>query len=211
MKIKDFKQHTITRSNPKHEDNYRDYKEQLANDFCNRCAYCNLNDASITTYFEVDHFVPSKAFKDKRPELLTDYRNLVYSCKKCNLAKSGKFEGDLTEEVPTNTLFYDPVKVDYNCIFYRNELGAIDSDDVKGKQMIKLLKLYRPIHILGWLCEEINATADKLQSALDNETDTERKALLQDALNKMNSQYRKFKNLYIATYNDNSFKIQNYN
>ena len=211
MKIKDFKQHTITRSSPKREDNYRNYKNQLANDFCNRCAYCNLHDKSITTYFEVDHFVPKKAFEDTRPELLTDYRNLVYSCKKCNVAKSGKFEGDLTEENPTNTLFYDPVEVDYNDIFYRNELGAIASDDAKGKQMIELLKLYRPIHILGWLREEINSIADKLLLALNNETDTKRKELLQDALNKMNSQYRKFDNLFTATYNDNSFKIQNYN
>lgn len=211
MKIKDFKQHTITRSSPKHQDNYRNYKDQLANDFCNRCAYCNLHDKSITTYFEVDHFVPYKAFKDKRPELLTDYKNLVYSCKKCNVAKSGKYEGDLTDEKPTNTLFYNPVEVDYNDVFYRNELGAIASDDAKGKKMIELLKLYRPVHILGWLCEEINATADKLQRALDNETDIERKKLLQDALNKMNSQYRKYNNLYIATYNDKSFIIQNFN
>ena len=74
-----------------------------------------------------------------------------------------------------------------------------------------MLKLYRPVHILGWLREEINSIADKLQLALNNETDTKRKELLQDALNKMNSQYRKFDNLFTATYNDNSFKIQNYN
>lgn len=207
MKIKDFKQHSIKRSFPKHEDNYRNYKEQLASDFCNRCAYCNLRDDSITTYFEIDHFVPKKAFENTRPELLTDYRNLVYSCKKCNVAKSGKFEGDLTEENPTNTLFYDPVKVDYNDIFYRNELGAIASDDIKGKQMIESLKLYRPVHILGWLREEINSIANKLQLAINNETDTKRKELLQDALNKMNSQYRKFDNIFTATYNDDSFKI----
>lgn len=169
MKIKDFKTHTIARSTPPHYEEYKKYKPYLENDFCNRCAYCNLSDKRITTPFEIDHFIPEVAFKETNPELKTDYNNLIYSCKKCNGTKGGKFKGDLSSQNPTNELFYDPVSVDYNIIFFRNELGAIDSDDPKGKEMIKLLKLYRPIHILGWLCEEIDATADKLEIAIKHE------------------------------------------
>ena len=205
MKIKDFKTHTITRSTPPHFSSYGDYKPYLEIDFSERCAYCNLHSKRITTPFEVDHFIPRKAFEGVRPSLDTDYKNLVYACKKCNVAKSGKFEGDLTEDSPTNTLFYDPVLVDYNSIFYRNELGAIDSDDPKGKSMIKMLKLYRPIHILAWLCEEIRTTKDKLQGAIDVETNEAKKQEYQKALNGLNAQYCKFVDLFIASYNDNNF------
>ena len=207
MKIKDFKAHKIVRSSPSPRNDYKEYREDLKTDFCDRCAYCNLKNSAITTPFEIDHFIPRVAFKDKRPSLETDYNNLVYACKKCNTSKSGKYMGNVLDDNPTNELFYDPVIVDYNTIFYRNEFGAIESDDAKGKQMIQHLKLYRPIHILGWLCEEINLVADKLQVAIDCETNPEKKKELTDALANVNSQYRKYNNLFIASYNDNSFEL----
>lgn len=133
---------------------------------------------------------------------------MVYSCKKCNIAKSSKFSGDLTLSTPTNTLFYHPVDTDYNTIFFRNELGAIDSDDKKGREMIGLLKLYRPIHILGWLCEELSATIDRLQDAISVEKDGDRKKLLEQAKSKLDSQYVRYSRLFIASYNDPSFAIE---
>ena len=194
MKIKDFKNHAIIRSNPPYYSNYSSYKPFLEEDFSKRCAYCNLSRDAITTPFEIDHFIPRNAFKTIRPDLETDYKNLIYSCKKCNIAKSNKFKGDLTSKEPTNELFYDPVLVDYNTVFYRNELGAIDSDDPKGKEMIKLLKLYRPIHILAWICDEMNQTAEKLEKVIDSTTDDKKKNEYIHALNLINRQYRKLFN-----------------
>lgn len=208
MKIKNFKSHTIVRSTPAHRNDYHAYKPYLKKDFCGRCAFCNLSDASITTPFEVEHLIPRAVFKEIRTDLETDYKNLVYACKKCNGAKSSQFEGDISAADPHNNLFYDPVLVDYNTIFYRNELGAIDSDDDKGKKMIELLKLYRPIHILGWLCEEINNTADKLRCAIDQELNEDRKKKLQTALEKLNEQYRKYNCLFIASYNEEEFQLK---
>ena len=205
MKIKDFKNHNIVRSTPPLLPKHSDYKPYLDQDFSKRCAYCNLSRERITTAFEVDHFIPRAAFKKVRPSLENDYNNLVYACKKCNGTKSGKCKVDWTSTSPTNELFYDPVLVDYNTIFYRNQIGAIVSDDLKGKEMIKLLKLYRPIHILGWVCEEINETADKLQEAIDNEINADRKQKLQDALNALNAKYRLLFNLFILSYNDSEF------
>lgn len=129
----------------------------------------------------------------------------MYACKKCNSTKSGKFKGDLSLPAPTNELFYDPTLVDYNTVFYRNELGAIDSDDPKGKEMIKLLKLYRPIHILAWLCEEIDLTADKLEKAIISEPDEKKKQEYEKACYSLNKQYRKFIDLFLASYNDEKF------
>lgn len=207
MKLKDFKTHKITRSTPPKQVKYSDYKPFLKKDFCGRCAYCNLSDKSITTPFEVDHFIPRAVFKDHRMDLDTNYNNLVYSCKKCNIAKSCQFSGNIDSEAPTNELFYDPVLVDYNDIFYRNSWGAIDSDDEKGRESIVRLKLYRPIHILAWVCEEMNRTADKLDAAVKIEQNMERKHTLERALNKINNQYRKLSRLFIAAYNDSNFSI----
>ncbi|MDE6261135.1 MAG: HNH endonuclease [Oscillospiraceae bacterium] len=207
MKIKDFKTHKITRSTPPYQSDYARYKPFLKIDFCGRCAYCNLKDITITTPFEVDHFIPRASFKDGRMDLDTDYRNLIYSCKKCNNAKRKQFSGDIHSAHPTNELFYDPVAVDYNDIYYRNHLGAIDSDDEKGKRTITRLKLYRPIHILSWLCEEMYETAERLEKAVKTEEDEIRKQTLESALNMLNAQYRKFNHLFIAAYNDNGFSI----
>ena len=207
MKIKDFKTHKITRSKPPKKDSYPSSRPFLKKDFCGRCAYCNLSDKAITTPFEIDHFIPRDTFKNGRMDLETDYTNLVYSCKKCNNAKSDQFSGDIHSANPTNELFYDPALVDYNDIFYRNELGAIASDDDKGKNSITRLKLYRPIHILAWICEELSETADKLEIAIESEADDERKKALETALNKINNQYRKKSRLFTAAYNDKNFSI----
>ncbi len=207
MKIRNFKTHNISRSSPPHFNDYHDYKPFLETDFNGRCAYCNLIDNRSMVPFEIDHFIPRKVFEKSRPELETKYENLIYSCKKCNGAKSSKFDGDLSLKNPTNELFYDPVIVDYNSIFFRNELGAIDSNDPKGKSMIKALKLYRPIHILGWLCEQINTTADKLESAISLETNEIKKTEMIKARDELNAQYRSFINLFIASYNDKKFKF----
>lgn len=137
-----------------------------------------------------------------------DYTNLIYSCPKCNNAKHDKFEGDLSVKNPTNELFYDPVLVDYNTIFYRNEVGAIASDDPKGQNMIKLLELYRSIHILGWICEEMKIIRYKLKFAIDNETDTEKRKLLIDASNQINDKYCTYRDIFILSYNDKCFSIE---
>lgn len=207
MKIKDFKSHKVVRSAPPHQEKYPAYKPFLKKDFCGRCAYCNLQDTAITTPFEVDHFIPRAVFEHGRMDLETDYRNLIYSCKKCNNAKRNQFAGNIASKNPTNELFYDPTVVDYNVIFFRNHLGAIDSEDKKGKESIIRLKLYRPIHILEWLCEEINETANRLEIAICREKDALRKQKLESALNRINAQYRKYSHIFIAAYNDNSFSI----
>ena len=207
MKIRDFKTHTITRSSPPYSNKYSAYKPYLKVDFCGRCAYCNLLDDSITTPFEVDHFIPHNTFKHGRMDLDTDYTNLVYACKKCNIAKRHQFRGDINSPNPTNELFYDPVQTDYNTIFFRNELGAIDSDDDKGKDTIIKLKLYRPIHNLAWICEEMYNAAERLESLIKLEPEGKRKDTLNAALNKINSQYRKLNRLFTTAYNDSSFSI----
>ncbi|MBE6817912.1 MAG: HNH endonuclease [Ruminococcaceae bacterium] len=210
MKTHNFKNHCITRSSPPHKSDYHEYKVYLKKDFCERCAYCNLRvDYLTTTPFQIDHFIPKKAFDKEKPELLTDYNNLIYSCSKCNNAKRAQFEGDLTATEPTNELFYDPVKTDYNTIFYRNELGAIDSDDEKGKDMIKRLKLYRPIHMLAWICEQLDETITKTTYYRDHVANVQQKDSYDKALLNLNEKYREYTKLFISAYN-NEDKINSF-
>ena len=70
-----FRKHKITRNCKKQYANYQDYKPYLAEDFHHRCAYCNLFDDNVDSFFEVDHFVPQAEIK-KNPRfsyLTTDY------------------------------------------------------------------------------------------------------------------------------------------
>ena len=151
-----FRDYTIKRTCTKSYKDYRRYKEYLKHDFNSRCAYCNLMDSMVTSFFEIDHFVPQRiAIEHGFDFLITDYNNLVYACRNCNHEKSDQFDGDLAKNCYENKLFYNPVECDYNTIFYRNEYGTISSRDSLGNEMITRLKLYRTIHNLAWICERL--------------------------------------------------------
>ena len=123
---------------------------------------------------------------------------------KCNLSKGDKYKGDIESSSRIeNELFYNPVYTDYNTIFYRNELGGIDSDDPKGREMIKMLKLYRPIHNLGWLLERLEKMCERLETAIEREKDPERKRLLELAAGKLAREYVKKVKVFRAAYKGN--------
>ena len=179
MKIANFKEHEIKRTCQQRFDDPRKYKDYLRVDFHGRCCYCNMSEDLITTSFHVEHFIPRKVFKGKKDSLDVDYNNLMWSCPKCNLSKGDKYEGDFENNSKIeNDLFYNPVDIDYNDIFYRNEMGSIMSDDPKGKEMIKLLKLYRPIHNLGWTCEKMENVLELMEAKIGAERDLDRKEAL---------------------------------
>ena len=140
--------------------------------------------------------------------LTTNYNNLIYSCRNCNGEKSNLYEGDISKSPYENQRFYDPVKTDYNTIFYRNECGTICSDDSKGKSMILDLKLYRPINNLAWICEQLNELSDKLHALQLAETDPERKALIKDAEIEALRYYKDCQQIHTANFNNKSFSIK---
>ena len=71
--------------------------------------------------------------------------------------------------------------------------------------MIKLLKLYRPIHNLAWLIERLEKLALNLEQAARQETDEERKKLLEDAMGKVALECVKKSKLFRAVYNGRQF------
>lgn len=205
MKYRDFKKHKIQRTCKEKFDEYSRYRECLQADFHHRCCYCNMNDELLQVSFHIDHFIPIKAFKGKKDELKTDYNNLMWSCPKCNMSKSDKYEGDFQNSKNIeNEFFYNPVDIDYNDIFYRNEIGGIESIDDKGKEMIKELKLYRPIHNLAWLIERLDDLATSLEEKANNEQDMVKKELLENACGKLAREQVKQTKLFTAAYKNSS-------
>lgn len=203
-----FREFNITRTCTKEYTNYKSYKSYLRDDFSCRCAYCNLLDTSITTSFEVDHFIPRDTFKNYWPEFDTLYDNLVYSCKKCNIAKSSLYSGDITTREIKNDYFYDPVNTDYGEIFYRNDSGGIDSDDEKGREMIEKIKLYRPIHNLAWLCETLENTLKKINIQIEKiGRDTDQGRMYIIAKEELCDYYMTCEQLFKKNYNNDKFVL----
>ena len=112
-----------------------------------------------------------------------------------------------TSEI-VNELFYNPVAVDYNKIFYRNEYGGIDSDDEKGREMIKRLRLYRPIHNLAWLVERLETIMDKLDAKIAQETEEKKREALEDIRNKFAYIHAQKERAFRAAYNEKVFPLQ---
>lgn len=181
MKIAHFRDHSIQRTCKKQYKDYHSYKKYLQKDFSNRCCYCNLCEKTIGVIsFQIDHFIPRKHFQGVRDELDTTYENLMLACPKCNWAKADQYDGDLTLPQIENRLFYNPELTNYNQIFYRDELGCIVSDDPKGKEVIKRLKLYHTIHSYAWLLERLTNVIDLLELKMQNETDEKKRKMEKD-------------------------------
>ena len=100
-------------------------------------------------------------------------------------------------------MFYNPVEVDYNKIFYRNEYGGIDSQDEKGRKMITSLKLYHSFYNLAWMLEELNTTAEKLEKKKDDKKlSEEKRKQYEQAFNIINNYYRKVNLLFQKCYRE---------
>ena len=201
MKYAQFKEHEIRRTCTKQFDTRQKYRPYLQKDFQGRCCYCNMPEDLVTVPYHVEHFIPEKAFKGIRDELKTDYNNLMWSCPKCNLSKGEKYQGNIHDDSKiANEYFYNPVEMDYNRIFYRNELGGIDSDDQKGREMIKLLKLYRPVHNLAWLLERMERLCAQLEERQKTEKNLGKRQLLESAAGKVAREWVKKEKLFRAVY-----------
>ena len=109
----------------------------------------------------------------------------MYSCPVCNRLKGDAFEGEVPKDEIRNPYFYNPVEVDYNTIFTRDDKGRIQSDDELGKEMIKRLQLYRPTKQMAWFLDELKQIYDEIEKRLKSEEDMEKKAKLEVAYNKI--------------------------
>jgi len=137
-----FRQATpVRRTNPSKTptgDNWSEHKPELRLDFNSRCGYCDSFDGFRHTYFEVDHFIPKDFFKPLGNISVTDYKNLVYSCKFCNNSKRAKWPTQREDLFNDGTHgFDDPATALYDSHFYRTADGGIMWQSTVGKWMFR--------------------------------------------------------------------------
>lgn len=156
-----------------------EHKPDLKIDFNNHCAYCHSFDGFRHTWFEVDHFVPKDFFIPLGNITLTQYDNLVYSCKFCNNNKLNKWPS-LSETIYNNGIigFEDPCSINYMNHFYRDATGAIMWATPVGKWMhteaFKFDQRERGIRLL-WnlkrlrdLIRDLKKVLEKMDPGTDN-------------------------------------------
>ena len=146
---------------------YGRYKSFLAEDFSNRCGYTDCPDFWFggSGNFHIDHFIPWKKYPSK-PNLKTDYSNLVYCCSYVNILKSDD-----------ETAYLDPCNVDYNDHFSRDTLGNIkpNKSSVQAMYMYDRLKLYLKRYQVIWMLENIFIKMELIKNALDSSPEGQQK------------------------------------
>lgn len=145
MKIQDIKP---TRSAVPARTNYRDYRNELRQDFNGCCGYCDDSDWCVDAIcFHIDHFAPKVRF----PDLTCTYTNLVYACRFCNVHKSSKWTGaDAASHHDGSEGFIDPCCDDYDDHIERDEEGRIIGKSVLGQYIVKQLNLGLLRHQVLW-------------------------------------------------------------
>jgi hypothetical protein len=141
------------------ETDYRKYKLHLAKDFFNRCGYTDCPDFWFggKNNFHIDHFIPWKK-SPKKPNLKTDYSNLVYACSYVNIVKSND-EG----------AYVDPCDVDFNKHFTRDAVGNIlpIPQSKEANYMYKRLKFFMRRYQIIWMLDSIYNKMERLQIVID--------------------------------------------
>jgi len=111
---------------------YRRYRPWLRDEFSFRCVYCLYRERwmDVRRGYQIDHFVPQKF----RPDLRTDYDNLLYLCAACNNYKGA-------------VLLPDPCQVPLcECLRFNDDgtVEALDPHQYEGQQLIDILELDQP-------------------------------------------------------------------
>ena len=139
--------------------------EYLVEDFEGKCIYCGWNCKRYgAASFHIEHI---KSQIDNKA-LIDDYNNLALSCPICNTTKNKK-------PLPSNL---DPLGEEYKKLFYRNNRGAIvtnnDISEVQrslAEKYIKTLGLSKELYKLDYVYSSLNIIKRKSnQSEQKNES-----------------------------------------
>lgn len=175
------------RSNPLETTDYHKHKDNLREDFGQRCGYCNDHDYFRLTDYQIDHFVPKVQLRTIKE---ADYSNLVYSCKSCNRAKWDKWPTGNEKVANDGKIgFVDPCDAEYDKQFSRNVRGEIVAVTQLGVWMWKALNFGNPSHAVVWKLEQLRRTIDELQVIADAQQTNSSVSM---RLNILNKQYREY-------------------
>jgi len=166
------RQHPRRRADPTARTDYKDYRDELKQDFNSRCGYTDCNDRWWGVKFQVDHFAPQNpkditdpVIKRKFEDLTHTYTNLVYACPQVNNAKRNLWiSNDPQEPIVGDEGLMDPCDFDYNEHFSRTDEGRIvaKDDSPVAAYMVDKLKLYLFRYELYWRIDELYERKKKL-------------------------------------------------
>lgn len=124
-----FSEMTTRRHGPSGWKDYGRYRQWLRDEFAFRCVYCLNRERWMDTRrgYQIDHFVPQKI----RPDLKSDYSNLLYLCVACNNIKRAK-------ALP------DPFKVSLRASLQYHRDGNVEALQTEGERIIEVLELDDP-------------------------------------------------------------------
>lgn len=165
--MKPIRKHSPKRTCTKTFKDYRSFKPYLREDFQKRCGYCNDLDLinGGKRGFHIDHFRPQKPYK----HLELEYKNLIYACPYCNIAKSNDWpSGDEHQPILDGKGYIDPCDLSYSDHFERFDNGRIRPTSQVGQYMFKRLKLGLRRHQLAWASEQLEFLIDELGVEIDN-------------------------------------------
>lgn len=152
---------------------YQSHKPDLKIDFNNRCGYCDDHDTWRNSFYEIDHFVPKKYLSGKE---LTDYKNLVYSCRYCNNSKRHKWPTEEKDKPNDGKIGFEmPWTTDYSDLFKRDDKGRIISDSPLGNWMIKNLNLGLKRHSIIWQLDRLKVVIAQIKVHYEGKAKTDPK------------------------------------
>ena len=140
-------------------------KKYLRIDFNSRCAYCDDWDFfnGGKRNYQVEHFAP----REKFPELIHDYSNLLYACPYCNGSKSNKWPSDSARKnVVGDKGFLDPCEDEYYNHLYRKDDGSIGYKTKLGEYIYRELNLGLKRHQVIYCQTELNEQLKKLKKVI---------------------------------------------
>ncbi|MFO0805952.1 MAG: hypothetical protein U0791_22840 [Gemmataceae bacterium] len=126
-RVFDYPEHPhVRRHGPSGYADAASYRVWLRDEFAFRCVYCLCRESMGREIGEyaVDHFLPTS----HRPDLGTEYDNLLYACVPCNLRKGDRFIAD-----PLQFLVSGSVRVERD--------GQLHSSTRQAMQIIRVLRL----------------------------------------------------------------------
>lgn len=145
------------------QETYAAYRPFLRRDFDFRCAYCLRHEFFFGggEAGEIDHFCPRHLF----PDLLNNYDNLYWSCRKCNSVKGGTWPS--ANQTERGLRFFDPCMDDQTHHWQAHADGTLTALSLPGRYTIRHIRLDRPtlVQFRAFLCG-LQARVSVVEAAL---------------------------------------------
>jgi 5-methylcytosine-specific restriction endonuclease McrA len=159
------------RTGYKKQKDIQKYTNILKEDFQNMCGYCGKDLNIIKCPYQKDHLIPEKIAKAVgRYDLLTDYNNLVYSCRVCNRNKWDNWPFDNVDKTHDDKVgFVDPASKEYDEHLMRDEVGRIVPKTQVGSYMCEVLNFSNRLTDIWWKISAIYKEIIEIDGMLEKE------------------------------------------